>query len=82
AASKSLSGDRQPVTRIQAGAIKSQYKPLCDQVFSASVEAPPKRIRRVREFHRRDVCDNYVTRLDRSRTLQVNWPTLALFVAY
>jgi hypothetical protein len=31
----------QPVTGIQAGAMKSQYEPLCDEVFDASVEAPP-----------------------------------------
>ena len=37
----------QPVTGIQAGAMKSQYEPLCDEVFDASVEAPPKQVSRV-----------------------------------
>jgi hypothetical protein len=33
----------QPVTGIHAGAMKSQYEPLCDEVFIASVDASPKR---------------------------------------
>ena len=49
AASASLSGDRQLVTRIQARVTKSPLSAAClrpgnhisDQVFGASVEAPP-----------------------------------------
>lgn len=52
AASASLSGDRQPVTGIQAKVTKSPLSAAClrpgnhisDQVFGASVDAAPKRL--------------------------------------
>lgn len=39
--SQSLSIERQLVTTIQTGVLKSQFKPLCKAVFGTSVEAAP-----------------------------------------